>query len=98
MSAPEMSAPTMRFTLDRFEDGGWAVLETETGQPLDLPARLLPQEAAAGDVIRLEAAYGEGLSVLVLRLDRESGRAQRDEAARRLSRLRAKDPGGDLEL
>jgi hypothetical protein len=88
----------VKLTLDRFEDGGWAVLELETGQPLDLPARFLPEEAEAGDVIRLEVASGEGLSVLVLSLDRDSGRAQRDEAARRLARLRGKDPGGDLEL
>ncbi|MDQ3396854.1 MAG: DUF3006 domain-containing protein [Deinococcota bacterium] len=88
----------MKLTVDRFEDGGWAVLESDDGRVIDLPRAFLPEEARAGDVIRLETAYGGETSVLILRLDREAADAQRDASGRLLARLRGKDPGGDIEL
>lgn len=88
----------MTLTLDRLDDGGWAVFELETGASLTLPAALLPENSEAGDVFTLETARSEAVGVLVLRRDPARGRARREEALGRLSRLRRRDPGGDLEL
>jgi hypothetical protein len=88
----------LTYTIDRFEDGGWAVLEGEDGKVFDLPRELLPKEAEAGDVIALEAAYGEELSVLVLRLDRDATETRLEASRSVLERLKGKDPGGDLTL
>ena len=41
----------MRYTLDRFEDAGLAVLETDTGDSLIVPRTELPPDVQEGDVL-----------------------------------------------
>ena len=45
----------MRVQIDRFEDGGWAVLllYPEGGKSFDVPRELLPEGASAGDVFEV---------------------------------------------
>ncbi len=39
------------YTIDRFEDAGLAVLETEAGESLEVARATLPPEACEGDVV-----------------------------------------------
>jgi hypothetical protein len=41
----------MPFTIDRFEDNDLVVLETDTGESLDVPRAYVPPEAKEGDVL-----------------------------------------------
>jgi hypothetical protein len=87
-----------RLVVDRFE-GDLAVVEVDGGPALDLPRWLLPREVKEGDVVRVRADQSaEGTLRLEARLDPEATRAARGDAAARLRRLRARDPGGDVEL
>ena len=45
----------MRVQIDRFEDGGWAVLLLYPvgGKSFDVPRELLPEGASAGDVFEV---------------------------------------------
>lgn len=53
----------MRVQLDRFEDGGWAVmlLFPDGRRGFDVPRELLPEDASPGDVfdVRFERDGGE---------------------------------------
>jgi len=40
-----------RYTIDRFEGSGWAVLQDDQGQTFLVPRRWLPTEAREGDVV-----------------------------------------------
>lgn len=40
-----------RYTIDRFENGAWAVLEDEQAQILRVPRSSVPQGAKEGDVL-----------------------------------------------
>lgn len=42
----------MVYTLERFEDAGLAVLETDDGESLNIPREELPSDAREGDVLR----------------------------------------------
>lgn len=99
MDAPREGAPAeRRLVVDRFE-GDLAVVEVDGGEVVDLPRWLLPPGAREGDVVRLRTtAAEEGRREVTLLLDADATRAARDDAARRLERLRARDPGGDVEL
>jgi hypothetical protein len=45
----------MRMQMHRFEDNGWAVLlpYPEGGRSFDVPRKMLPEPAAAGDVFEI---------------------------------------------
>lgn len=87
-----------RWTIDRCE-GDLAVVEDERGRMLDLPRWLLPAGAGEGDVVVIAAEPdGEGERRLTLRLDHGAAVAAREAAESILARLRARDPGGDIEL
>jgi Protein of unknown function (DUF3006) len=53
----------MRVQIDRFEDGGWAVVlpYPDGGNGFDLPREFFPGEASVGDVfdVRVERGRGE---------------------------------------
>ncbi len=86
-----------RWVVDRFE-GGTAVVELDDGRFVDLPGELLPAGAAEGDLIEVTRSASEGAVTLILRI-RPGGREEaRGAAQAMLARLRARDPGGDIEL
>lgn len=87
-----------RLVVDRLE-GELVVVEVDGGPVLDLPRWLLPAGVREGDVITVRStAEAEGERKLLLRVDPEATRAARASVAERLERLRARDPGGDIEL
>lgn len=87
-----------RWTIDRWE-GDLVVVEDEGGRILDLPAWLLPAGAREGDVVVVAAEPAEnGERRLTLRLDHRAAAAARAAAESVLARLRARDPGGDIDL
>ena len=44
-----------RYTIDRFEGVGWAVLEDEHGQTFTVPRDWLPSTAREGDAVKVDA-------------------------------------------
>lgn len=69
----------MKVELDRFEDGGWAVLLWGR-QSFDVPRELLPEGARPGDVIRLHPE-----------IDREDSERRSAENRRLMDELLGKD-------
>ncbi|CAN5446449.1 hypothetical protein BH24GEM3_BH24GEM3_23800 [soil metagenome] len=87
-----------RLVVDRFE-GDLVVVEADGDRFLDLPRWLLPSRLREGDVVTAQADTGEsGERRLVLSVDRAATQAARQEAEALLSRLRRRDPGGDIQL
>jgi hypothetical protein len=87
-----------RWTVDRRE-GRTFVVEMDDGCMVDFPASLLPPHLREGDVILVRSELGEdGARHLTLTVDHEATRAARHAAEAILTRLRARDPGGDIAL
>jgi hypothetical protein len=87
-----------RFTVDRRE-GDIVVVEAEDGRMFELPEWTLPPRVREGDVIRVRVGLGaDGERRLTLAVDPEATRAARGAAEEILSRLRRRDPGGDIVL
>ena len=54
----------MTYTIDRFEDGGLAVLETDAGESVMVPRAQVPPEAREGDVLlELDGRLASGIGV-----------------------------------
>ena len=86
----------MPFTLDRFEDNGLAVLETDDGDPVVVPRARVPPEAREGDVLlELDASVIDGDVRYAVDFE-ATERRRRKVGERRASLPRA--PEGDLEL
>lgn len=88
----------MHYTVDRLEDGDWAVLEGEAGQVFNCPLAWLPPGIRAGDVLELIKLEGNRSSLLVIRFDEEAKEAQLQESERLLQRLKKRTLPGDVEL
>jgi hypothetical protein len=88
---------TYEMVVDRFE-GEIAVVEVAGGATLDLPRWMLPPHAHEGDVIRVRAGEAEGAWRVETTVDTAETRRRREAARGTLERLRARDPGGDIEL
>lgn len=78
----------LHYTVDRFEDGGWAVLEDPDGKTFDIPATWLPGEASEGSVLMLERSGGADSCALRFTLDRSEEEARRERVGSKLARLR----------
>lgn len=78
-----------RLSLDRFEGDAKdiAVLVLDDGTTFNVPRRLLPKTAAAGDVLRL-----------TLERDTAATRQLADATRKVQDDLRKTDPGGDIKL
>jgi hypothetical protein len=75
------------------------VVEADDGRMLHLPAWLLPARLREGDVIVVESRLDEeGARHLTLAVDPAATREARRAAETILSRLRGRDPGGDIAL
>ncbi len=90
-----------RLVVDRFE-GDLVVVEVDGDRFLDLPRWLLPSRLREGDVVtaQVEAREGEerGERRVIFAVDRAATQAARQETEALLTRLRRRDPGGDLQL
>jgi len=88
---------TTRYTVDRIEEGGWAVLEGPEGAMLELPSDWLPPDAGEGSRL-LVSTEGEGDERRVLLThDPEETETRRSTLQDRRDRMRGRDPG-DLTL
>ena len=85
-----------RYTIDRFEDGQWAVLESE-GPRITVPRGWLPSTAREGDVLKATEIDGSGVSTVRFEID-SVARDARLEDARRLRGLIRSGPKGDISL
>lgn len=93
-----------RYIIDRFEDGGWAVLERPDGTTFAIPTHWLPEAAIEGDVLSVETAWSHtgqdpnpelsGLSFTIDAAETE----KRRQAVRALRSRLPRAPEGDLEL
>lgn len=92
-----LTRPVSRFTIDRFEDHGWAVLEDEHGTTFRVPGNWLPANVREGDVLDSDQEHtAEGL---VLRLQVNSAaREERLASAKRLRDELPRGPKGDVSL
>ena len=102
---PQPSEATT-YVLDRFEDGGWAVLEDEAGHTFNVPRFWLPGELSEGDVVVVEqqeiisedeAGFAVGYRGLDIYVDSDATAARREHARNFRDRL-PKGPSGDLDL
>lgn len=87
----------MRFVVDAVEDDV-ARLEAEDGRVFEVPADWLPEGLRGGDVLALTPMREAGRSLVAVRVDPAAREARLETARGRLERLRARDPGGDVEL
>ena len=85
------------YTIDRFEDNGWAVLERPDGVTFIVPAAWLPDEAQEGHILSLGAQLGTKTSTLHLSIEVEATERRVEEARRKRDAL-PKGPPGDIEL
>lgn len=100
MNAPEEPV----YVVDRFEDGGWAVLEDEGGATFVVPRAWLPDATREGDALRVDTRpEGDELEpdpyASEVRFFVDAVETQRLlERARDLREGLPRGPGGDLEL
>lgn len=102
--AEAMASPRDTFwTLDRVEDGRWAVLEAADGSSVRVPRVWLPRAVREGHVLRLELGSEDELgedahaSELRFAVD-EVETQQRMEATDELRDRLPEGPEGDLDL
>ena len=86
----------MPYTLERFEDAGLAVLETDTGDSLVVTRDELPPGACEGDVLVRLPWYR--LGTVRYTVDEALTAARRDEAEQLRAELPVLQDEGDLEL
>lgn len=86
-----------RYTVDRFEDGNWAVLEDERGRRFNVPRGWIPSEAREGDVLKVSAQPATEGNTLHFDLDPESREQRLTEVTRRREAL-PRGPKGDISL
>jgi hypothetical protein len=84
------------YVVDRVE-GKTAVVVGDDGQSFDVPAADLPRGAKEGTVMRVEVAKGS-IDWSRAQIDNAERDRRLKTAREQLDRLRASDPGGDVEL
>lgn len=83
--------------IDRFEDGGLAVLELGPGESLSIPRQWLPADARAGDVVTLSVTVSPSESSVAFAHDRAATERRSSENAGLRAGL-TKGPSGDIAL
>lgn len=86
------------YTVDRFEDGDFAVLEDEQARTFSVPRHWLPSTAREGDVLTVSETVSD-TSHRIVRFELEP--AARDERLTNARRLRdglPRGPKGDISL
>ena len=87
----------MHFTIERFEDKGWVVLERPDGELFNAPRTWLPEDAREGDVLKVNAASKGKASRVSFTVD-AAETAKKREAARERREHLPKGPEGNIEL
>ena len=88
----------MHWTVDAIDDAV-ARLESEDGEPLVLPRRLLPEQLREGDVLRVELARGAQHATVELVLDEGEMQARRERSTEQLAEAERLTTGsGDVVL
>lgn len=88
----------MHWTVDAIDDDV-ARLESEDGEPLVLPRRLLPEQLREGDVLRVELVRGAQHATVELVLDEGEMRARLERSAEQLAEADQLTKGtGDVVL
>ncbi|MEX2540702.1 MAG: DUF3006 domain-containing protein [Trueperaceae bacterium] len=91
------------WVVDRFEVGGWAVLENDDGASARVPRSWLPTASREGSVLRIERSARDGppedtkashLRLVVDEAETDRRRKQVEEIRENLPR----GPEGDIEL
>jgi len=85
------------YVIDRFEDGGWAVLEVEAGVTFNVPKGWLPEGTEEGDVLQVTLEGGAEESGVRFAVNPVATEERRQSAAELRESL-PKAPEGDLEL
>ncbi len=86
------------YTIDRFEDGDWAVLENSQSHTFTIPRTWLSPSAREGDVVRCDWR-DEDSSSRVVSFTLDAGlRAERLDRARELRDSLPSGPKGDVSL
>jgi len=84
---------SVRYIIDRIEDGAWAVLEPPEGPTLDVPVAWLPTDAAAGDIIDATHSAEANTSTITFTRDEDATAARRERLQDRRDRLSSKSDG-----
>lgn len=87
----------MPYTIDRFEDNGLAVLETDSGESVLVPRAHVPPEAREGDVL-VELPENELDGEVRYAVDYELTEQRRQEVDRLRERIPMLPEEGDLKL
>ena len=85
------------YTIDRLENGDWAVLEDEHARTFNVPRSWLPADAREGDVVTVSEVPATDARLLRFALDLY-GREERLKQARELRERLPRGPKGDLSL
>ena len=87
-----------RYTIDRFEGVGWAVLEDEHGQTFMVPRDWLPSTAREGDAVKVDAtAQTTAATMIRFELDPTARDEQLAKARARRNAL-PRGPKGNISL
>ena len=88
----------MHWTVDTIDETV-ARLESEDGEPLVLPRRLLPEQLREGDVLRVELVRGAQHATVELVLDETEMRARLERSAEQVAEAGRLTKGkGDVAL
>ena len=87
----------MSFTIDRFEDNDLVVLETDTGESLNVPHAHVPPEAREGDVL-VELPKNELDGEVRYAVDYELTEQRKAEVEKLRASLPTLKGEGDIEL
>ena len=87
----------MHYTLDRFEDAGLAVLETDDGESLNVPREELPQGVREGDVLHRLPWY-RWTDAVRYALIADLTKTRKQEAKDLRASLPRHEDEGDIEL
>lgn len=85
------------WTVDSIEEG-IAAVEEQDGRMIRVPAWLLPDGVREGDVVAVTREGEHDAAVLTFRVDREATERALARSREQVSRLRSRDPGGDIVL
>jgi hypothetical protein len=86
-----------RYTIDRFEGEGWAVLEGDDARTFSVPRIWLPAEVREGDVLDVGSQTMGGAHVLRIDVNAKASDERLADADRLRERL-PRGPRGDFAL
>ncbi len=104
MQTPNVAKLTDGFyTVDRFEDDDYVVLELPHGQDIiELPQKLLPEDTKEGDVLKLTVRVDTSAREIIMRFEADEeetkDRLKKIEEIKKRIKKSNVDTGGDIDL